>query len=466
MAQQKGNQAGALKLIIAALIALAGVAVVALNWPGHLSYDSVVQLHDGRTGLYHTWHPPIMAWLLGFGDHFLAGAGLFIVLQTALLFASLVLIVLGARRLSWWIVPVCLCLIAVPQVLIWQGIVWKDVLFADSMVAGFVLLWRATRLEQAIPFWAVTACAFACLVVATLVRQNGFLALVVGAGALVQALYARSDASPRHRLFKAFAVSACVVLASLACVAGVGAALSRRSIDGNGARAQLNMLMTYDVVGVIARDPKVELDQLEPDTASRFRSAAKTDYTPRGNEPLLGNSFDRDSADDADDIKDQWFDFLRLHPLTWLGHRLSVFRWVISAPAGVCFSEQTGVDGPEAVLNALKMQPRQTPRDAVLEDYASRFHKTPLHSHLFLGGVAVLLAVVMFRSPERGNAVFSYMLVAALLFTASFFLIGVSCDYRYLYALDLATLVAGFHWLLDFEPQRRSVAGLDRTGAR
>ena len=30
----------------------------AINWPGHLSYDSVIQLLEGRTGVYANWHPP------------------------------------------------------------------------------------------------------------------------------------------------------------------------------------------------------------------------------------------------------------------------------------------------------------------------------------------------------------------------------------------------------------------------
>ena len=33
-----------------------------------MSYDSVVQLADGRSGHYDSWHPPVMAWLLGLFD--------------------------------------------------------------------------------------------------------------------------------------------------------------------------------------------------------------------------------------------------------------------------------------------------------------------------------------------------------------------------------------------------------------
>ena len=67
-------------------ILLAGFALLlALNWPGQMSYDSVVQLADGRSGQYDSWHPPVMAWLLGLFDSLLPGTGLYLVFTGFLL---------------------------------------------------------------------------------------------------------------------------------------------------------------------------------------------------------------------------------------------------------------------------------------------------------------------------------------------------------------------------------------------
>jgi hypothetical protein len=41
------------------------------------------------------------------------------------------------------------------------------------------------------------------------------------------------------------------------------------------------------------------------------------------------------------------------------------------------------------------------------------------------------------------------MLSAAMVFTASFFVISIACDYRYLYFLDVAALTACFYLVLD-----------------
>ena len=44
------------------------------------------------------------------------------------------------------------------------------------------------------------------------------------------------------------------------------------------------------------------------------------------------------------------------------------------------------------------------------------------------------------------------LMLAALSFAASFFVISLACDYRYLYLLDLAALVGLVYWALDPPP--------------
>ena len=48
------------------------------------------------------------------------------------------------------------------------------------------------------------------------------------------------------------------------------------------------------------------------------------------------------------------------------------------------------------------------------------------------------------------------MQVSALVYTASFFAISIACDYRYLYALDLAAVTGWFYLALDWHwPERQ-----------
>src|SRR5437764_13571633 len=103
----------------AAVLILGSAVSLALNWPGQLSYDSVVQLHDGRFGHYNPWHPPIMSWILGITDRIFAGTGLFILLDELLITASLLSLLWITRRVSWAGVLVAAILIALPQFLLY-----------------------------------------------------------------------------------------------------------------------------------------------------------------------------------------------------------------------------------------------------------------------------------------------------------------------------------------------------------
>ena len=84
----------------AAVLAAGGVGTVAINWPGHLSFDPILQLLQGRPGVYNTWHPPVMAWLLGLFDAIHPGAGLFVAFDAMLAFGALGLLS-TIRRARW-----------------------------------------------------------------------------------------------------------------------------------------------------------------------------------------------------------------------------------------------------------------------------------------------------------------------------------------------------------------------------
>ena len=108
-----------------ALVMGAGfVFSMAMCWPGHLSYDSVVQLLEGRTGVYSGWHPPVMSWLLGISDWLMPGAGLFVAVTALIYFLSLLSLLWLVPR-PFWAAPAgaarCMLL---PPVVVEKGTVW------------------------------------------------------------------------------------------------------------------------------------------------------------------------------------------------------------------------------------------------------------------------------------------------------------------------------------------------------
>ena len=73
----------------AAIVVGGGALMLFVNLPGHLEFDSVRQLLEGRNGVYSNWHPPVMSWLLGLGDGITPGAAAFVVFNVLLAFGTL-----------------------------------------------------------------------------------------------------------------------------------------------------------------------------------------------------------------------------------------------------------------------------------------------------------------------------------------------------------------------------------------
>jgi hypothetical protein len=433
-----------------AIVAAGWLTALAIAWPGQLSYDSIVQLLDGRNGFYHSWHPPVMAWLLGLGDALMPGAGLFVACDALFLGAALVSLVWWAPRVSWAAAAVAAAIVLLPQVQLYQGIVWKDVLFANAAVAGFVCLvhceahWAAPRVRAA---WLASAAIL--FVLATLTRQNGAVAAVASAVAL-GAIAGRVEGVWRGAAWGAGMLAAILAAAWLAA-----SALAVRSDGGAGPVAQLRLLRLYDLVGAVAADPALPLDRLKadaPDLEALIRTDGVRLYSPQRNDTLVGSqALQAELGDTAPELMAaQWNDLLLRHLPLYLGVRANVFRWVFLTPdIAACRPVFTGVEGPDGEMQTLGVAPRMRPRDLTLSAYAKGFMGTPVFSHAAFALLAIVVLAVLLERRRPGDIAVAFLQLAGLAFTASFFAISIACDYRYLYFLDMAALTGALYLALE-----------------
>jgi hypothetical protein len=88
------------------------------------------------------------------------------------------------------------------------------------------------------------------------------------------------------------------------------------------------------------------------------------------------------------------------------------------------------------------MKPRFNARDGALMRYGNAFAGTPVLSHATFLIIALLALFVLLRRRDASDIAIAAMLASALVFTLSFFVISIACDYRYLYFLDVSAIVA------------------------
>ncbi len=425
---------------VASAILLAGfAAMLAFNAPGQLTYDSVMQLADGRRGFYDSWHPPVMAWLLGLFDAAVPGTLLFLIFQSTLLLFALLAFLWVRPRAGWASAIIALLIVLTPQWLLYQGEIWKDILFTDSAIAGFAALALSARDRR----WLVGAVLL--LTLAAMTRQNGVVILPVAA-AVVGALSAR-----RFGTRKGWAHGGLFLIITVGLAAGGTIALAARGDGGDGASSQIRVAQSYDLAGAVTRDPALPLPTLaarDPKLETVLRTKGPALYSPLHNDPFAGDDQVNDAISNAPNgvIGEAWRDLVLHHPLLYLRTRLAVFRQVLLTPeAFACHFSPVGIDGPPQVLKALGLTARIRSQDQALANYARLFFATPVFSHLAWGGLALVLMIVLLRSGGDADLAVAGLLAGALLFTITFVIISIACDYRYLVFLDFSAMAAALY---------------------
>jgi hypothetical protein len=448
-----GTGPGAARLAALAAIALGAVVSLAMNLPGHMSYDSVLQLAQGRTGVYNFWHPPIMAWLLGLFDRLVRGTALFVVFDTLLLYGALAALVLLPPRTSWLAAPPLLVWAAIPDGLIYPGIVWKDVLFAAAAAAGFCGIALAARAwpRRRLRFGLIAA-SFLLLALAALTRQNGLVILPVAAVALGWIAGRMGGHKPIH---SALAYAFAPLVGAGVLMAGASVYLHAHSDGEPSELYEMRDLQAYDLAAAIRIQPDFRLkrlDAVDPGLARLLRVKAAPAYTPVRLDAISAMpDLDKALFDTPNSaVSDQWRDLVLGRPLLYLQIRARDFFWVLATPdVDACLPFFDGVAGPEPWVTRLGLKNHESPKDLALKAWGEPISHSPLAWHPLYAALDVVLLALLLRRRRTTDIPVAGLLASALVFVATFFIISVACDYRYLYFLDVAAIAAGVYVAAD-----------------
>jgi 4-amino-4-deoxy-L-arabinose transferase-like glycosyltransferase len=431
------------------ILAAGFLLILAANLPGHLSFDSIVQLHEGRFHVRVSWAPAMYAWILGLFDRVVPGTGLYVCASAAMLFCALMGLRSLRPRTSWAAPVVALAMLLTPQLLVYQGIVWKDVLLANLGVAAFVCLahaangWSDRRRR-----FALVAAAVLMLSVGALIRQNGVI--LVPLAALAVGWTARREGWRRSLTW-----GGGVLIAALLAIKILGWAVEPKVDDPDvSVDRGVRIVQQYDIVGAVKHDPTIPLGRLaaaRPSADSLVRNDLAAVYSPE-----RVDTFDASPRSNelwllpASAVSAQWFEILIHHPGAYLAHRAEVFGQLILPPIQErCLPVWVGVDGPAERAAQLNLALEIERSDQQLANYATWFYYTPIYSHLAYGLLALAVLVLTLMRRDPADYVIAALMAGVLGFTASFAVISLACDYRYLYLLDLAAMAGLFYLALD-----------------
>ncbi len=441
------------RIAATAVVALGGLATFLINFSGSMEDDSFVQLVEAREGFYSNWHPPVMSWLLGLSDK-LPGppSGWFVGFDMLLAFGALALVLWLPKKVSWAAVAAAGMMLLLPQFLLSQAVVWKDALFADAVFAGFVCLalaakvWSRHRIRA-----ALIAVASVFLALAVLTRQNG--AVIVPCAAVTLAIVA-------WRLgggWRAALIPAAVLAAATAGLAWGGNALLQLRADNYPAQQeQFKVLHLYDITGMVKHDPSLRLSVLDreaPALSRIIRTEAVALWSPVKNDTMETDAIIAvKDAVPAPVVTRQWRQLIAQHPGDYLMVRAELFRWVFQPPdVGLCHPFHVGEQGGVQEMTELGASPRLDARDIALWHYGDFFlYHTPLFSHALFALLGLGVLVIVLRRRDPSDIMLAGLIGSGFVFTATFFILSIACDYRYLYLIDLSALAGVLYVVADW----------------
>lgn len=432
--------------------------MLSANLPGHMSFDSVMSLYEGRFQRQESWNPPLFGWLLGRFDELVPGTALYVVASGLLLFGGWMWLFRMQPRVSWLGVAVAAGLVLTPQVLIYQGIVWKDVFFANAAVFGTICLAHAARdWARARERLALLGAAALMFAIGASARQNGVLALA--AAALGIAWTAGRNGGWRSILAHTFGwlAAAAVFGMSLTSISAPAGADRGRAVN-QGVR----LVQHYDLAGFVARDPTVPLPGLhkaDPAGEAYLRANAARFYSPQrvdflDDAPRMGDAF---WALDDRAMRAEWLGLIARRPDLYVRIRLDDFRWLVAPPRmDRCLPVFLGVQGAPSQMRELRIVSRWDRNEQRLFNYTTWFIGTPAFAHWTYAIIALAVFVALARRRRPADIPVAAMLLGALGFTGSFLVISIACDYRYLYYLDLAAMTGLLYLAADPSGLRRN----------
>jgi hypothetical protein len=244
------------------------------------------------------------------------------------------------------------------------------------------------------------------------------------------------------------------VLVGLAvfAVAFVGHRLLQLRASGElGPTRQFEYLQIYDMAGMLKAQPALKLDTLEaraPAMAHFLRKEGPKLYTPAQQDPVVFDPRLRPLIfPSLGAVGAQWRELVAAHPLLYLGVRAEEFAWLfLQQHPDKCLTYTIGVFGPQKQMKMVGMSQRHDSKDEWLEDnYAEPLVGTPALSHVVFALAGLVCLSILLTRREASDWPMAGMLIASALYVLSYFFIGVACEYRYLFVMDMTTLVAMFY---------------------
>jgi len=396
------------RLGVLAILAVGWLGFLLYAYPGYLSFDSIVQLREARSGVFTDWHPPAMAFLWRLVEHVIRGPFGMLTLQTTTFLVG------GYLLLARYLKPLVAAIFAVvlfwlPPVSSTMAVIWKD-----SQMTGYLLLGLGLLLSERARTRYI---GLALLLVATTMRHNGFTFTLP----LIVILWRWPWQGAKR-----YAASLGLWLATTLVAFGI-----------NGALTEVKMhpwhgsIALHDIAGTLryanANDDEIRADLVGvPMTATdHLYERLRATYVPAaGVFPLV--AFIPQPIDDTQRaaVQAAWKRVVSAYPGSYLKHRYKVFKHVLGVtdPHGPIW---VGTDTAGADLYEDRPSETQASmRDWMLQVVANSWSVRPF---LYM----IVIIALLYNVVKSRDRFLIALASSAIISEAVLFFVSPTPDFRY-----------------------------------
>ncbi len=426
-------------MAISVLLIEAGLAFWA-GLPGQMSTDSIVQLYEGRTHQTISFNPALMAVLLGALDS-LGSAPVGFVLLSQGLFSWTLWLAFGGSfsRGRWWQFLLALVLVCNPVILAYTGIVWKDILFAHAIVLVFLLIFHWQE-RNARPSALQIVLVILLMTIVVGVRQQGLLFVVVAAWWLAVVV-------SKSRV-RAWALIVPLVLAPL-LINKVVTETAQKPLDDPlaGSVVGFKILMQYDLVGIAVNGGKMpERDPVTPEGKALAELSNQVPLYSAYRVDTLINPSPNFWSLPLLETATLWREGVERNPAAYFKHRWNQAQAFLGLKdVRQCAPVFSGIGGPvqhalvpQELTSLLGLQPGMNHSSQYIIETAWELAKTPLLMQWAYILALLMVAVVLLI--QRRYVLLS-LVGCCYVYFASYFVLGIACDFRYGYVLTVSASV-------------------------
>lgn len=421
------------KFIIYLIIAFFGFLISILTFfPGWMSPDSVAQYANAQVKTYSDWHPVLMAIWWRQLNFIYEGPGLFLIQNLVLYWTSLLLLTFAFDKIFGFRAILFLLVGFWPGLLFPLGMIWKDIIFAISVIFVWAIFWEKYTYKSSFNNF-VRFIIVVLLLFSFGVKTNGLVLLPI----MFYVWFTLEQCFENRWITKFFMA---IVATGLIVFTNMFITYSNNVVK----TYPFQYTQTYDLLAISVATNENLLPNYINEKLSNTNYKLKELYFIGDNNLLFYNAVGNLmilEKNDLNDLNHKWFSSILKYPKEYFIHRynnfISMMRigeiWPASIAAAVIVENQYGLVFSKNTFSDLL--------SSTVDKY--KYIYFPWVYMIIL--VVSLVGLNMLRKDKFMINMFG---LSAFVFIAPHFFILPAADYRYLYYSYFVAIIVGVLFLL------------------